>query len=196
MRRLASARNGIATTEFALLAPLITTLLFGFLEFAWVLSARSALESATMKGARQIAATDCSSKREELLTQTVVRGMQHIRSSDGQPPKIEAKSYAGAFSDIGEPEPFTDAPPKNGKYDVGESYTDVNGSGAWEKDMGKAGSVGGANQVVSYTATYRVKSIIPWLAKRFGDGTEDYAIKATTVIRNEPVFRDTGCPQT
>lgn len=189
------AEKGIATTEFALIAPVLITLLCGFVEFAWVASSRAALESATMKAARLIAASDCPAQRETLLTQTVVKGMAHVKSSDGQPPKIESKSYASSFGDVGEPEPFVDVEPtQNGKYDLGEAYTDVNGNGKWDPDMGKSGSVGGAGQVVSYTATYRVKPMIPWLAKQFGDGREDYPIRATTVIRNEPVFRTTGCP--
>jgi hypothetical protein len=70
----------------------------------------------------------------------------------------------------------------------------VNGNGKWDPDMGESGSIGGAGQIVSYTATFRVKSMVPWIAKRFGDGSEDYPITATTVMRNEPVFRNTGCP--
>lgn len=197
MRRIGQDQTGIATMEFALIAPVVTVLLFGFLEFAWVQSARSALESATMKGARLIAASDCPDLRDELLTQTIVRGMQHINSSDGALPKIESKAYGASFGDVGEPEPFVDGvSTKNGKYDFGEVFTDVNGNGKWDPDMGTSGSVGGAGQIVSYTATFRVKSMVPWIAKRFGDGSEDYPITATTVMRNEPIFRNTGCPST
>lgn len=195
MRRILRHQQGIATTEFALMAPFIVVTLFGLIEFAWVQSARSALESATMKGARLIAASDCPDEREEILIDTVVRGMAHVKSSDGQLPKIESKAYGSAFGDVGEPEPFVDVvPTKNGKYDLGEAYTDVNGNGKWDTDMGTSGSVGGAGSVVSYTATFRVKSMVPFIAKKFGDGREDYPITATTVIRNEPIFRNTGCP--
>ncbi|NNM77935.1 pilus assembly protein [Sphingomonas sp. ID1715] len=194
MRMLIKDRNGIATMEFALIAPVITVLLFGFLEFAWVESARSALESSTMKAARLIAASDCPANRETQMIQTITRGMQHVPSSDGQGVTIKAVSYGSSFGDVGEPEPFVDNPAtKNGKYDVGETFTDVNGNGKWDPDMGTSGSVGGAGQVVSYTATFRVKSLVPWIASRFGDGGPDYPIKASTVIRNEPIFRNTGC---
>ena len=195
MKTLAQDKTGIAAMEFALIAPVVTVLLFGFIEFAWVQSARSALESATMKGARLIAATDCPANRETQLIQMIERGMQHVKSSDGEAPKIQAISYGSSFGDVGEPEPFVDAnPTKNGKYDVGETYTDVNGNGKWDPDMGSSGSIGGAGQVVSYTATFRVKSLVPWIASRFSqDGSTDYPIKATTVIRNEPIFRNTGC---
>lgn len=195
MRAIRSNEHGIATMEFALLAPMLMLFLFGLLELAWVQSARSALESSTMKAARQIAASDCPELREKQMISTILKGMAHVKSSNGELPKIEVKSYAGEFGRVGEPEPFIDNAPKNGKFDVGESYTDVNGSGAWEADMGKKGSVGDANEVVSYTVTYRVNPLVPWLATQLGDPVGDYPIKATTVIRNEPVFRTTGCPK-
>jgi hypothetical protein len=187
-------RRGIAATEFALIAPVLITLLCGLIEFAWVQSARLALESAVMRGARAVAATDCPAQRETVLTQTVVKGMQHIPSSDGALPRVEGKAYASAFGDVGEPEPFIDNPAaRNGRYDLGETFTDVNGNGQWDPDMGRSGSIGGAGQVVSYTATFRVRSLIPFIARTFGGGT-DYSIRAATVIRNEPIFRSTGCP--
>lgn len=194
--RLRSDQQGIATVEFAMLAPFIFVMLCGFLEFAWVMSARSALESSTMKAARLIAASDCPDKRKQIMTDTIVRGMQHIHSTDNKPPTIESKTYSNGFGDVGEPEPWVEgASTKNGKYDFGETYTDVNGNGKWDPDMGVSGSVGAANQIVSYTATFRVKSVVPFIAKRFGNGTDDYPIQASTVIRNEPIFRNTGCPQ-
>jgi hypothetical protein len=196
MRTLVRAERGIATMEFALLAPVITMMMFGFLELAWVMSARSALESSTMRAARKIAASDCPAQRQQIMTNIITQGMRHVRSVNDEPPQITTKSYASSFGDVGEPEPWIEADgTRNGKYDVGESYTDVNGNGRWDPDMGTSGSVGGANQVVSYTARFRVKPIVPFFATQFGDTSGEYPIEASTVIRNEPVFRNTGCPQ-
>lgn len=190
---LAIDRRAIATTEFALIAPTMIFLIMGFIEFAWVASARSALESAVMRGARAIAASDCPSRREQQMRDLVITGMAHVRSSDGQRPTITAKSYGSSFGDVGEPEPFIDAGSRNGRYDVGESFTDVNGNGQWDTDMGRSGSVGSAGQIVSYSASFRVESLIPFIPRIYG-GRDDYPISASTVIRNEPVFRTTGCP--
>lgn len=196
VRNLFKAQQGIAAMEFALLAPVITVMMFGFLELAWVMSARSALESSTMRAARRIAASDCPAERQQIMINTIVQGMRHVRSVNDEPPRIEAKSYAGSFGDVGEPEPWVEgADTKNGRYDLGETYTDVNGNEQWDPDMGTSGSVGGANQVVSYTAKFKVKPIVPWFAERFGDRSGEYPIQASTVIRNEPVFRNTGCPK-
>lgn len=203
MSRLALRRDrrGIATTEFALIAPLLITFIAGLMEFSYVGFARASLESATMKGARKVAASDCPAQRQGLLTDTIESAMKEVASSDGQKPQIETKSYGSSFGDVGEPEPFPDNDgdnidepgENNGQYDPGEPFTDVNGNGQWDKDMGSSGSIGGAGQIVSYTATFKVKSLLPFIARQFA-GQDHYAIKATTVIRNEPVFRTTGCP--
>lgn len=194
MRFLWKEQRGIAATEFALLAPVTFVMMAGFWELAWVMSARSALESATMRAARQIAASDCPTEREAIMTKTITESMLYVQSADGQPPKIEAKSYASSFGDVGEPEPWVEGETtKNGQYDPGETFTDVNGNGKWDADMGTSGSVGGANQIVSYTATFKVKPLFPWFAAQFGERTGEYPIEASTVIRNEPVFRSTGC---
>jgi hypothetical protein len=57
----------------------------------------------------------------------------------------------GSFEDIGRPEPFTDGN-RNNRPDPGE-YTDVNGNGQWDDDMGRAG-LGGPNDIVLYEVEY------------------------------------------
>lgn len=195
MRKLFRNQKGIAAVEFALVAPAVFIMMFGFYELLWVTSARLALESSTARAARAIAASDCPSERKQKMTEIIVQGMRHVHSVGNEPPVIETKSYASSFGDVGEPEPWTEGPlTMNGRYDLGETYTDVNGNGKWDPDMGTSGSVGGANQVVSYTVKYRVRPLATFFAKKFGDGSGEYPIQASTVIRNEPVFRNTGCP--
>jgi hypothetical protein len=58
--------------------------------------------------------------------------------------------------------------------------------------MGTTGSIGAAGQVVSYTASIQVASLFGFINQRFGNG-QAYRLEASTVIRNEPVFRTTGC---
>lgn len=191
-RRLASATGGIAAVEFAMIAPVMLLIIMGTIEFGYVSSARSALEAAVIKGARQIAASDCPARRETILRDTVTRAMAHVASADGAAPRIESKSYAGQFGDVGEPEPYNDLN-SNERWDADEPFTDVNGNGRWDADMGVSGSVGGAGQVVSYTATFNVRSLVPYVARLYSD-LDYHPIRATTVVRNEPLFRTTGCP--
>lgn len=191
LARLATDRRAIATVEFAFVAPVMIMMICGFMEYAHVSSARSTLEAATMRAARIVAATDCPSRREAIMLSTIRDAMKRTPSADGRDVEITTKTYADKFQDVGEPEPFTDAN-GNGQWDIGEPYTDVNGNGMHDDDMGAAGSIGGAGQVVSYKASYQVSALFEFISYRF-NGSDRYVIEASTVIRNEPVFRTTGC---
>jgi Flp pilus assembly protein TadG len=89
-----------------------------------------------------------------------------------------------SFGDVGKPEPFVDASPVNGKYDAGETYTDINGNGQWDADMGAAG-LGNAGDIVLYTINADWPLITPMVAPLFGhDGK--VTISASVAVRNEP----------
>jgi Flp pilus assembly protein TadG len=189
--QLATDQRAIAAVEFALIAPVMILLICGFMEYAHVASARTTLEAATMRAARAVAASDCPTSRQEIMQSTIRGSMTSFPAAGGAGVEIETRAYSGNFSDAGEPEPFNDTN-GNGRWDSGEPYNDVNGNGAYDTDMGSLGSIGGAGQVISYTSRYRVASLFNFVSMRFNGG-DGYPIEASTVIRNEPVFRSTGC---
>lgn len=189
--RLAKDVRAVAAIEFAFIAPVMVLMICGFMEFSHVSSARTRLEGATMRAARAVAASDCPSERQGLMTNIIEQAMLDIPSPNGGVVEVITKSYSDKFGDVGEPEPFNDQN-TNMIWDVGESFTDVNGNGAYDKDMGSAGSIGGAGQVVSYTARYQVESLFGFVSQQF-KGANVYSIEASTVIRNEPIFNTTGC---
>lgn len=189
--RLAADTQAIAAVEFAMIAPVMILMICGFMEYAHVASARTILEAATMRAARSVAASDCPSRREAIMRAIIENAMTSVPSADGRDVEITTKSYGNNFQDVGEPEPFNDAN-GNSKWDIGESYTDINGNAQHDNDMGSAGSIGAAGQVVSYRARFQVASLFTFISYRF-NGSDRYVIEASTVIRNEPVFRTTGC---
>lgn len=190
-RHLAGDERAIAAVEFALIAPVMILLICGFMEYAYVASARTTLEAATMRAARAVAASDCPSRRLEIMQSTIRGVMTSFPASGGTGVEIVTRAYSGSFSDAGEPEPYNDAN-GNRRWDTGEPYNDVNGNGVYDIDMGSLGSIGGAGQVISYTSRYRLASLFDFISFRFNGGNS-YVIEASTVIRNEPVFRSTGC---
>lgn len=193
LRCLARSRTGAAALEFGLLAPAMLLVMLGLIDLARVATARSALESATIQAARQLAATECPADRPRRLASAIAQGMRSVIGEKDTAPTVESRSYADRFGDIGAPEPFVDDPAApNRLYDPGESFTDVNGNGRWDADMGVEGSIGGAGEVISYTATFRVRPLIPFLVEQLA-GRDHYPIRASTVVRNEPVFRDLAC---
>lgn len=196
--RLAQNDRGIAAVEFAMIAPIMILMICGFMEFAHVSSARTTLEAATLRAARAVAATDCPSERDEIMMAIIEESMARVPSADGLKPAVITKAYS-SFSDV-EGEPFVD---RNGNkiYDIDpeetdptkiDSYTDINGNGQYDLELGTVGSIGGAGQVITYQATYKVASLFNFISRRY-NGTDSYDIAASTVIRNEPVFRTTGC---
>lgn len=193
LRRLARDRSGASALEFGLLAPAMLLVMLGLIDLARVATARSALEAATIQAARQVAATDCPADRPRRLAASISAGMRSLTGEKDAAPEVESRSYADRFGDVGAPEPFVDDPAApNRVYDPGESFTDVNGNGQWDADMGVDGSIGGAGEVISYTANLRVRPLIPFLVERL-TGRDHYPIRASTVVRNEPVFRDLAC---
>ena len=183
-------RRGTAVLEFAILAPAMLALIFGLIELANVAFARSALESATMAGARYASTQSCLARRKSGM-ESIVTGRMHLfRSFNHEPAQVEVLAYSGRFVDVKQPEPFTDLPPKNGQWDVGESYTDVNGNARYDTDMGKNGSVGGPGDVVTFKSTFKLTPLVPFIFATFHSQDSFYRLTASTAVRNEPVFRD------
>lgn len=189
--KLARDRNGVTIIEFAFVAPVLVLLLTGLLEFGYVLFARSTLESSVLAASRSSRVADCPNENAKALEAELQSRMSVVSSADGEPAKLQVESYGSRFGDVGNPEPFDDAN-TNGTRDDGESYTDVNGNGVWDEDMGRTGNYGSFGEVVRFRATYNVRSLVPSVAKQFTNGKGYYEIESTTVARNEP-FRETSC---
>ena len=178
--------------EFALIAPAAILLIFGLIEFGYVLFARSTLESAVMAAARTSRVADCPNENAKAIEEFIQARMSQVASGDNQKAKVEVESYGQSFGNVGNPEPFDDID-GNGTRDEGESYTDINGNGTWDADMGKSDDYGSFGEVVRFTATYNVKSLIPFISKDYAaNGNGFYSIEAVTVVRNEP-FKDAKC---
>ena len=101
--------------------------------------------------------------------------------------KITTLAYSN-FSEVGQPEPFVDNNPTNGTYDVGEPFTDINGNGQWDPDMGTPG-LGGACSIVVYRVKTEWGLLLGLLASSIGS---PIALEASTAVRNEP-YDSTPC---
>ena len=188
-KRLLSDQRGVAAMEFALIAPTMFVMLMGLMEYGYVSFARSSLEHATIGAARSAVAGNCSATRESKMLNFIARSMKPYIAYNNEPTRIEYKSYSDKFGEVGNPEPFTDAN-HDGFYTKGETFQDVNGNGKWDSDMGRVGSVGGVGEVVTYATSYRVQSLFPAIRRSFNHGQPYYELRASTVVRNEPVFKE------
>ncbi|MCZ8137067.1 MAG: pilus assembly protein [Porphyrobacter sp.] len=190
-RRLLRDSAGVTLVEFALVAPVMFVLLGALLELGYVAFARSTLESAILDASRSARVAECPGEAAALIEQEVNDRMAVVISHDGAPPEFTVRSYGDEFGNVGNPEPFNDLD-ASGTYGPGEPYTDINGNARWDDDMGREGNYGSFGEVVQFTATFEVASLLPFVAARINGNEGFYPIAAETVVRNEP-FKDVEC---
>jgi hypothetical protein len=95
------------------------------------------------------------------------------------------------FSDIGRPEKWTDTN-RNSICDNKEPYTDENGNGQWDEDIGNDGN-GGADDVVMYTVTVQYERLFKM---PLTPGETTRTISATAVRKNQPFASQTAYKET
>jgi TadE-like protein len=171
---------GKAIIEFALVAPIFLGITLSIFEFSGIMFVQTLLEGGAREASRYglTGQTPEGISRQDMILQIVSENSFGIIDVD----ELEMTTLVyGDFSDVGQPEPFTD---ENGNdaYDEGETYTDVNGNGGWDDDMGAAG-LGGPGQVVIYEMSYDWPIMIPLFRPFFGDHV---TLQANIGVRNEP----------
>ncbi len=172
--------EGVATLEFAMIAPVLLLLMMGIVEFSLVTFTMSVMEGATSYTARygKTGYTAAGSTREEQIVANIENRTGGLLDPDNI--DISTQVYS-AFDNVGDPEPFTDTN-NNLTYNVGEPYSDINGNSQWDADMGDAG-LGDANDVVVYTVSYPWNLMTPIIGAIIGS---TFNITVRTVVKNEP----------
>ncbi|MEZ5932179.1 MAG: pilus assembly protein [Alphaproteobacteria bacterium] len=177
-RKLGEA--GQAIVEFAFVAPALLGLLCGIFEFSGIMFAQTLLEGGARQASRYgITGSETAEvSREAMILQIIEDNSYGIIDVDDI--EMDTLVYDN-FSDVGQPEPFTDAN-GNDAFDEGEEFDDINGNGTWDEDMGRAG-LGGPGDVVVYRLHYDWTIMIPLFRPIFGDAI---ALDANVAVRNEP----------
>jgi Flp pilus assembly pilin Flp len=178
-RDIAADERGVAALEFGLIAPPLALLVIGGIEIGLSLFLNAAIEQGVIEASRfaVTGATAPGITREERVVQIIREhsfGLADIRQTD-----ITTLIYP-SFTDIGQPEPFTDAN-GNGSFDAGEQFTDINGDGQWNADMGAAG-LGGPGDIV----VYRVNYSWGFLTRMLESVVADVTMTGAIAVRNEP----------
>ena len=179
---LKACQAGTAALEFALAIPIVLTLIVGVIEFA-LLNFKTALLEGGLRETSRYGITGLNASdgsRVDRIVEIVnehAAGLFTISASD-----IETLVYQD-FSDIGEPEPYTDSN-GNGEFDIGEPYTDVNCNGKWDADQGAVG-IGAGDEVVLYTIRHQHNTVTGFIDYLIAaDGT--VYLQASVAVRNEP----------
>ena len=189
--------RGVAAIEFAIVAPIVILLIMTLFEMGFLLTGGVFLEAGARAAGRfGITGAARPDESRETTIRTIITS--HVCpaalpgatsslcfwTADGATPTlaITTRAYTDPRN-LGQPEPFADLPPENGSYDAGETYTDVNGNGQWDADMGAA-SAGGSGDVVLYEISMPQAVTTPLL--RTAIGGAHYTDRARVIVRNEP----------
>lgn len=187
LRRFGRAQSGAAVIEFALALPPLILLIIGMFEVAVVMFVSTSVENGLREASRYgiTGSPPTTGTRQDQILAIIEANTFGMLDPDTT--TITFMKYA-SFQDVGQPEPFVDTPAPsplhNGKYDLGENYTDVNGNGKWDEDRGIVG-VGNSGEVVRYKVDYEWRLMTPLLSDMLGDSGV-FHMTASVVVRNEP----------
>lgn len=178
--RLRRDDRGALMVEFAVVFPILLLGILGTIETATIIFIGSSIESAVLQASRFGITGNTSNgvSREERVREIVGEKTYGLVNMDEV--TIETLVYE-SFADIGKPEPFQDTN-TNLAYDLGEPFTDVNGNGQWDPDMGAAG-LGGPDAVVVYRVIYDWGLMTPYMRRVMGDSIHNVS---SVAVRNEP----------
>ena len=175
-------QRGTTAVEFALIGGVLIFLIAGIVEFSLVMVVTNSLEAATSISSRvgKTGFADTGLSREETILAEIEKRAGGLIDIDDV--EITSQAYA-SFDQIGKPEPWNDAN-SDGVPDDGE-YTDINGNGQWDEDMGIEG-FGGSDEVVVYTIKYDWRIITPLMSQVIGGADGAVTLSAQWVVKNEP----------
>jgi hypothetical protein len=173
---LANSIDGAVLIEFAIVAPVFLLMVIGMLDLGQMAYAKSVLEGAVQKAARDSALETSSTLQADNAVKAIVGPVL-----PGAVFTTTRESYFD-FIDIDRPERWNDAN-NNGTCDNNESYVDENSNGSWNEDIGVDGN-GGASDVIVYTVNVDYTPVfkIPFMPDRWGERT----LSASVVRKNQP----------
>jgi Flp pilus assembly protein TadG len=179
-------QDGTSIVEFAVVAPVMFTLLLGGFDLGHNLYMRSVLQGAVNKAARDSALeTGTAQEVQERVDASVKAQVLAVHGGAKIRPQDFERSFFRTFTDAAFPDSeviLLDGG-ELGVCEDGEKYIDENNSGAFEAD-GVADGQGYTRDAVKYTVTVRYDRLFPFPSLAGLDG--EVEMSASTVIANQP----------
>lgn len=178
LRSLPHARDGATAVEFALVLPVLVSVLMGLFDMGYNMWATTILQGAVQQAARASTMESATGQTATIDAKVKTQVQQLVPSATLA---FKRKAYTN-FANVASPEDYVDTN-ANGACDNGEAFEDANGNGMWDADRGVNGQ-GGARDAVLYTATMTYPRVFP-MASLVGLPSTVSAT-AKTVLRNQP----------
>lgn len=176
---------GSPAVEFALVAPVMFVLCMSAAELAFQTYVQSVLNGEVQKAGRDGTIENNLNKVDDLDKKVKGQLQNLLPNATFTVIRNNYDSYASMAG-----EPFTDSKypdDATGVYDGicnhGESYTDVNSNGSYDKNLAESGE-GGADDVADYTVTVKYDRLFP-MAGLMG-WSKDVTLSASTLLKNQP----------
>lgn len=176
LRRLAGRQDGVAATEFAMIAPVFLMLIVGVLDLGQMAYGVAVLNGAVQRAARDSSLETATTLAADNLVKAQVQGIFPGATFSS------TRTRYNDFVDVARPEKMTDVN-GNGFCDPGEPYVDENNNLGWDADIGVSGN-GGANDVIVYrfTVVYQPLFKVPFMPDKWNDRE----LTATAIRKNQP----------
>ena len=177
--RLRRDQQGVSAVEFALLAPVLLTMLMGLLDLAYNMYTAQMLQGAVQAAARK-SSIEGAATNAAAIDGVVTTAVHAVAPSATM--TFSRKAYTN-FGNVNRPEDYDDVN-ADGTCNNGEPFEDANGNGNWDIDPGQAG-FGSARDAVLYNVAITYPRAFPIFAFIPGQ-TSTFSMKADVVLRNQP----------
>ncbi|WP_114520289.1 TadE/TadG family type IV pilus assembly protein [Altererythrobacter sp. ZODW24] len=182
LRSIRGDERGTTVMEFGLMITVFMTLLLGIFDIGQLAYTQAILNGAVQDAAR----TSSLETGDTSVADAKVQEMVAL-SAPGVTVGATRISYFD-FADVDRPESWNDVD-NSGDCNNGESYSDENGNGSWDEDIGVSGN-GGAGDVVIYTVTATYDPLFP--NPFITNGNLARTLKSSAVKKNQPFADQAG----
>ncbi|SMC98803.1 TadE-like protein [Novosphingobium sp. B1] len=186
--RVLQDSRAVVTVEFALLSVPLVVMVIGSFDFAYQVYLKTVVQGALNDVSRtaSLEAPDLECKTGTLTdkVQCAIKRRSDVVARDATY-AVRIRNFYD-FSTVGRSEKLVTDYNKNGAYDAGDCFVDLNENGRFDTDAGRDG-VGGADDVSYYTVTVTMPRLFP--IDKFLPLSPNYVISGETAVRNQPYAR-------
>lgn len=186
--RVLQDSRAVVTVEFALLSVPLVVMVIGSFDFAYQVYLKTVVQGALNDVSRtaSLEAPDLECKTGTLTdkVQCAINRRSDVVARDATY-AVRIRNFYD-FSTVGRSEKLVTDYNKNGAYDAGDCFVDLNENGRFDTDAGRDG-VGGADDVSYYTVTVTMPRLFP--IDKFLPLSPNYVISGETAVRNQPYAR-------
>ncbi|HEX7872932.1 MAG TPA: TadE/TadG family type IV pilus assembly protein [Sphingobium sp.] len=196
LRRISQDRRGASLPEFGLICIPLFTLLLGGMDMGYQLYVRAVMQGALQNASRLTTVLTDSTLSNDTTIETALKAEIEKIAPKGATVTVTKGSFY-QFSAINQMEPLTkdingngvlDAPNSSGQKDC---WLDVDDDGTRNVVVNGKTGIGGADDLVKYSATVSYKRLLP--IYRFVNMSDTATMSASIMARRQP-YRDQDPP--